>query len=212
MTADAAVLLPVKAFASAKGRLSPRLDAEARERLARQMADRTVAAARGLPVFVVCRDPSVADWARGLGADVIDDPGRGLNAAVARGVAHLESLGLARVIVAHADLPFADDLRPLARFAGITLVPDRREDGTNIVSLPRGCGFTFAYGPGSFARHRAAALRTGLPVRVWRRPALAWDVDEPDDLTSPTGGLPEGSSPPTGGALAGKGMLGGHGR
>ena len=65
---------------------------------------------------------------------------------------------------------------------GVTLVPDRYGNGTNVIALPTGAGFRFSYGPGSFARHRAEAERLGLPVRVLDLPDLAWDVDEPADM------------------------------
>jgi 2-phospho-L-lactate guanylyltransferase len=100
-------------------------------------------------------------------------------------VAALAAAGHGRVIVAHADLPHARDLAAVADFAGITLVPDRRDDGTNVVVLPTACGFTFDYGVGSFVRHLAEAERVGLPVRIVREPRLSWDVDVPDDLITP---------------------------
>jgi 2-phospho-L-lactate guanylyltransferase (CobY/MobA/RfbA family) len=62
------------------------------------------------------------------------------------------------------------------------LVPDRRRDGTNVLSIPRGAGFVFRYGVGSFERHRAEAARLGLTVVVLEPTDLTWDVDEPDDL------------------------------
>ena len=65
---------------------------------------------------------------------------------------------------------------------GITLVPDRYGNGTNVIALPTDAGFQFSYGPGSFARHRAEAQRLGLPLRVLDLPDLAWDVDEPGDM------------------------------
>ena len=65
------------------------------------------------------------------------------------------------------------------------LVPDRHEDGTNVVSIPAGCGFTFAYGPGSFTRHCAEVERLGLPLVVHRPRRLTWDVDVPADLDLP---------------------------
>jgi 2-phospho-L-lactate guanylyltransferase len=68
---------------------------------------------------------------------------------------------------------------------GIVLVPDRHEDGTNVVSIPAACGFEFAYGPGSFDRHRAEAERLGLPLTVLRPERLTWDVDVPADLDLP---------------------------
>ena len=176
------MLLPVKSFASAKARLAPALDGPGRESLARTLANRTLAAARGLPVTVVCGDDEVARWATELGAEVVHDPGQGLNAAVRAGVEHMERSGAERIIVAHADLPFADDLRPVAHFDGITLVPDRRMDGTNVICVPARSGFEFSYGPGSFVRHQASAARTGRPVRIVSDDTLAWDVDEPGDI------------------------------
>jgi 2-phospho-L-lactate guanylyltransferase len=181
---DTAVLVPVKAFADAKVRLAPALSAPERAALARLMADRVVAAAGELPTAVACDDAEVAAWAAARGALVVWTPGRGLNAAVEAGVEQLRALGSARVIVAHADLPLASDLGPVARFAGVTLVPDRRGDGTNVVCVPAAAGFRFAYGPGSFHRHRAEAARRGLRLRVLRAPELGWDVDEPADLAA----------------------------
>lgn len=176
------VLVPVKAFAEAKIRLAGVLPAPERSELARRMAERVVAAASPLPVAVVCDDAGVRTWAEGLGARVIWRPGRGLNGAVTDGVVSLAEMGYQRVIVAHADLPLATSLAWVADFDGVSLVPDRREDGTNVAVVPASAAFPFAYGPGSFARHRRAAERLGLPVRVVRDAALAWDVDVPADL------------------------------
>ena len=179
-----AVLVPVKAFADSKVRLAPALGPEERATLARAMAERVIAAARQLPVAVVCDDRDVAGWARNLGVLVVWEPGRGLNGAVEAGVAHLAGLGVERVVVAHADLPLADDLTWVADFDGVTLVPDRASDGTNVACVPSDAGFRFAYGPGSFARHEAEARRLGLALRVVHEPSLGWDVDIPADLTS----------------------------
>lgn len=179
------MLVPVKAFGAAKGRLAPVLDAGARARLAEQMATRVLKAAAPLPATVVCDDEGVAAWARACGASVVWSPGRGLNRAVADGVAWLASQGAARVIVAHADLPLAEGLTDLAGGDGVTLVPDRRDDGTNVAVVPVWAGFRFSYGVGSFGRHVGEAARLGLTVSVVRRPDLAWDVDLPADLAYP---------------------------
>ena len=180
-----AVLIPVKAFHDAKARLAPALDAPHRSQLAREMATVVVRAASPLPVFVVCDDPAVEDWAVSVGAKVIWRPGRGLNGAVTDGVASLAAQGFGRVVVAHADLPHALDLAWAAEFDGVTLVPDRRDDGTNVACVPSGVGFTFAYGAASFAAHCAEAERLDLPLRVVREQRLGWDVDVPDDLAEP---------------------------
>lgn len=186
---SAAVVVPVKAFRAAKVRLAPALAPAARAALARELADVVVGAASPLPVVVVCDDDEVRDWAVAASAEVVWCPGRGLNGAVADGVASLADRGIERAVVAHSDLPLASSLAWVADFDGVTLVPDRRLDGTNVVAVPTGAGFEFAYGKGSFARHRAEAARCGLDVRVVEDAALGWDVDLPDDLAWPRTGL-----------------------
>lgn len=172
----------MKSFHQAKLRLAPALGPDERLELVKAMAQRVMLAAGSLAVSVVCDDPEVATWAEAHGASVIWTPGRGLNGAVEEGVRALASRGDQHVIVAHADLPLASELSSVARFEGVTLVPDRRHDGTNVACVPSGAGFRFSYGPGSLTRHEAEAHRLGLPVRILREPLLAWDVDVPADL------------------------------
>ncbi|MEZ5182039.1 MAG: NTP transferase domain-containing protein [Acidimicrobiales bacterium] len=155
--------------------------------LARSMAEQVVRAAGELPTLVVCDDPEVQAWADEVGARSCWTPGLGLDGAVEAGVAAAAELGADRVVVAHADLPLATGLDHVVGDAGAVLVPDRRADGTNVIALPARCGFRFAYGPGSFARHRAEAARLRLEVRVLDDDVLAWDVDVPDDLDLPGG-------------------------
>jgi 2-phospho-L-lactate guanylyltransferase len=89
------------------------------------------------------------------------------------------------VVVSHADLPHAVDLGVVAAGEGVVAVPDRHEDGTNVLAVPAGAGFEFHYGPGSFAAHSAEAARLGLALTVLRPPDLTWDVDVPADLEVP---------------------------
>ncbi len=176
------MLIPVKAFDQAKRRLHMAMSNPERADLARDMAERVIGAAHPLPVAVVCDDRDVAQWARIRGALVVWEPGRGLNGAVEAGVEHLLANGVTQVTVAHADLPRAADLAVVGEAPGITLVPDRYGNGTNVIALPADAGFRFSYGPGSFARHRAEAERVGLPYRILDRPDLAHDIDEPADV------------------------------
>lgn len=178
------VLVPVKAFTQAKLRLAPALPPPEREALARRMGERVLAAAAPLPTAVVCDDAAVAAWAKALGAFVLWTPGQGLNGAVEAGVRRLAELSVERATVAHADLPMATSLSWLGTFHGVTLVPDLRHDGTNVISVPVSAGFRFSYGPQSFDRHQAEAVRLGLPVRVVHEPSLALDIDEPGDLAA----------------------------
>lgn len=182
---SAAVIVPVKSFTQAKLRLAPRLEPATRAELARTMAARVLRAARPLPVLVVCDDEEVRAWTERQGAEALWTPNLGLNGAVEAGVGHLSRRGVDRAIIAHADLPLADELAWLATFDGITLVPDRHRDGTNVACVPTAAGFRFAYGPGSFASHRAEAARLGFAARLVPDTLLGWDVDIPADLDLP---------------------------
>jgi 2-phospho-L-lactate/phosphoenolpyruvate guanylyltransferase len=186
------VVVPVKAFTSAKVRLAAALDPFERADLARHMAEVVLAAATPLPVVVVCDDDEVRDWARAAGSRVVWCPGRGLNGAVTDGVAALRADGASMAVVAHADLPLATRLDWVAEFPGVTLVPDRRLDGTNVLAVPTAAEFRFSYGAGSFTRHRAEAQARGLPARIVRDERLAWDVDVPADLAWPRVGPADG--------------------
>jgi len=182
---SAAVVVPVKAFTAAKVRLAGILEPAERASLARRMAEVVLAACAPLPVVVVCDDDEVRIWAEDAGARVVWCPRRGLNGAVADGVEALRRDGVEMAVVAHSDLPLATRLAWVADFHGVTLVPDRRFTGTNVAGVPTRASFSFSYGAGSFARHRAEAARLGLPARIVQDPFLAWDVDVPGDLAWP---------------------------
>ena len=176
-----AVIVPIRSFDGALSRLDGVLDHARRKRLMRLMASRVVAAADGMPVHVATDDAEVASWASDIGAGVLRAGRPGLSVAVASAVEFLADAGTERVVVAHADLARARTLRP-ATGPGLTIVPDWRRDGSNVVCVPAMAGFSFAYGPGSFGRHLAEAERLGLEVTVVDDPDLAADIDYPDDL------------------------------
>ena len=177
----------MKAFHAAKLRLAPALSPAARAVLAREMATRVVRAAGSLPVYVVCDDEAVRSWATEVGATAHWTPGLGLIGAVEAGVDAAADAGADRILVAHADLPLATGLDHVIGDDGVLIVPDRWNDGTNVIAVPARSGFRFAYGPGSASRHEAEARRLGLPVQVVDDQVLGWDVDLPGDLQLPSG-------------------------
>ena len=199
--ATTAVVVPVRSFDGALSRLAGVLDRSRRRDLMRELAGRVVAAGRPHPVHVVTSDPEVAEWAGAVGAAAIrvGEPGPGpverpaaaaaeggeigLTASVTAAVERLAAAGVQRAVVAHADLPLVESLEA-AVGPGLTIAPDRRRDGSNVVCVPAAAGFRFAYGPGSFERHLAEAGHLGLPVTVVDDPALAWDLDHPEDLAA----------------------------
>lgn len=184
MVSSTAVLIPVKSFDLAKGRLAEAVSPAERARLARAMARRVVAAAAPLPVWVICDDPDVASFAIGCGAEILWRRSRGLNPAVTDGRDFARDAGFSRVVIAHADLPLANRLGWVAEGDGVTIVRDRRQDGTNVLSVPTGVPFTFHYGPGSAEAHAKEARDRGLAVHIVDDPDLGWDIDLPEDLAA----------------------------
>ena len=189
MISTTCVVIPVKAFHHAKERLSDLLTPAERIVLTKYCADRVIAAASNFDVFVVCDDENVAQWARDHKAKVVWQPEVGLNAAVRRGVDFAHARGKQLAIVSHSDLPLATDFTRLISAqsaetfkSSITLVPDRHEDGTNVMVLPTNFDFEFCYGKNSFTAHQQMAKKCGLSVRIVRDQSLAVDIDTADDL------------------------------
>lgn len=177
-----AVVIPIKSFTVAKGRLADTLTPAQRAELAQQCAATVVRAAQELPVYVVCADAQVAQWAHELGAHVVDCQTPGLDVAVNAGRVAAEADGATHIIVAHADLPLATRLSHVVREGRVSMVPDRHNDGTNVLAFPAGVNFTTAYGPGSFDNHTRIAASLGLVVEVINDESLALDLDTADDL------------------------------
>ena len=176
-----AVVVPIRSFDGALSRLEAALGRAGCRELMRRMAGRVVEAADGMPVHVATDDAEVAAWASDLGAAVAPVGRPGLSTAVSMAVDRLAAAGVERAVVAHADLALARSLRP-AVGPGLVIAPDRRRDGSNVLCVPTAAGFGFAYGPGSFGRHVAEAVRVGLDVTVVDDETLATDIDHPEDL------------------------------
>lgn len=187
MPADCLVLVPLRSFVDPKTRLSGALTPAQRSTLVRSLADAVLDAVDGLPVAVLTDDDEVAAWAhaRGAGTIAADEPG--LNPAVAAGHRAAIEAGYEWVAVVPADLARPADVAEVvaaatAGRATVSAAPDRHDDGTNLLVVPTDAEFDFAYGPGSFRRHRAEAERHGLPFVVIDHTDLGLDVDTPDDL------------------------------
>lgn len=177
-----AIVVPFRG-ATGKSRLAalpPRL----RRRLALAMLGDVVAACTCAGrTIVVTSDRAAAKAADELGAIVVDDPGGGQGAAVARG---LDSGPAGRILIVNADVPCVvpRDLRALEAATppgGIALVA--APDGTtNALGLARAELFDPLYGPGSADRFREHAELLGVDFVEASIPTLVDDVDEAADL------------------------------
>ena len=180
-------LIPVKVLSSAKTRLSPLLDDDARRALTLAMYRDTLDAALACPaldgVAAVTRDDELLSIAEEAGAQPMPEPG-GLNEALDSAARALASRSdVERLLVLAADLP-------LARAADIAAVVEAQADvaivasndgGTNAMAVTP-TAFAFRYGPGSARLHVEAARDAGLSVEPLDLADLALDIDTPADL------------------------------
>ncbi|PEQ11874.1 2-phospho-L-lactate guanylyltransferase [Novosphingobium sp. PC22D] len=180
-------VVPAKPASRAKSRLSGVLSPAERARLAADMLAHVVATARAYDaidaVLVIGGSAPQGD-----GVEWAEDPGGGLNVALQWALDQVAHRGGGRVVTLAGDLPLltqADLIRliDLPRDT-IGVAPDRHGTGTNALSLPLPGAdrFRFAYGSGSFARHRSEARRIGYNACAILGNGLAKDIDEPDDL------------------------------
>lgn len=180
-------LIPVKVLSSAKTRLSPLLDDDARRALTLAMYRDTLDAALACPaldaVAAVTRDDELLSIAEEAGAQPMPEPG-GLNEALDSAARTLASRsGVERLLVLAADLPLAraaDIAAVVDASADVAIVPSN-DGGTNAMALTP-AAFAFRYGPDSARLHAEAAGEAGLSVERLDLPDLALDIDTPADL------------------------------
>lgn len=184
-----AVVIPIKAFHQAKERLSDLLTPSERLVLAKMCAERVLRAVAGYKVFVVCDDEAVAQWATAHNAQIVWQTEAGLNNAVRAGVAAARVNKFELAMIVHSDLPLATSFSQLfsdcdldSLKTSITLVPDRHEDGTNVMILPTSSDFEFAYGRNSFITHQHLAKKCNLALRIIYDQHLSVDIDTAEDL------------------------------
>ncbi|MFB9463010.1 2-phospho-L-lactate guanylyltransferase [Streptomyces cinereospinus] len=184
------LVIPVKSLARAKSRLADAAGDGLRPGLALAFAQDTVAAALASPavrdVAVVTDDALAGRELAALGARVVaDEPGDGLNAALAHGAAAVRARRPACPVAAlNADLPA---LRPaeLARVLDAAaefpraFLPDAAAIGTTLLAAAPGQELSPAFGTDSRARHRSAGA---AELRLAEVDSVRQDVDTADDL------------------------------
>lgn len=196
MNAQTWALVPIRSFASAKRRLSSRLDPDQRTRLCVAMALRVIRTLRAHPglagVAVVSPDPAVRAWAAQLASAVLDETGTGLNAALDHAARALQRLGANCLLIVPADVPAlttADVNSMLDARADVVIVPAARDGGTNALRLTLPLRLAFQFGADSAATHLAAARRADASVSLLPLRSLARDIDVVEDLANLTGEL-----------------------
>jgi 2-phospho-L-lactate guanylyltransferase len=187
------VLVPVKALAQGKTRLSQRLSPEERHALSRAMLTDVVVNTRNATavdrIVVVSSDPVLLQLARQLGVDAVDEVyPRGLNGAVAVGTEFCLQLGATAVLVLLADLPLVttqDISRIFEKMNGrpqIIIVPCKEGDGTNALLRTPPEVVPTRFGGPSLEGHQQVARQYNIPCQVVNIPRIAFDVDSIEDL------------------------------
>ncbi|MFC3575363.1 2-phospho-L-lactate guanylyltransferase [Streptomyces yaanensis] len=184
------VVVPLKALARAKSRLSDTATDGLRPGLALAFAQDTVAAALSCPavrdVAVVTDDPLAGRELATLGALIVpDEPAGGLNAALAHGATAVRRLRPDGAVAAlNADLPALRAVE-LARVldAGAefprAFLPDAAGIGTTLLAAAPGRELRPAFGMDSRARHRASGA---VELTLDAVDSVRQDVDTGDDL------------------------------
>jgi 2-phospho-L-lactate guanylyltransferase len=173
-------IVPVKGLESAKSRLAPALPAEARRRLVLEMLERVLAACAEAGAIertlLVTPTPSLAR----PGLEVLVDGGSGHADAVALALADGRAANGALVVMADCPLVTADALDALAAAADPLALAPARDGGVNAIALRAVNGFRPRFGvpAGTMVAEARAA---GLEPAVVDHPALALDVDRPED-------------------------------
>ena len=186
------VVVLIKDFGTAKQRLQPVLDPEARRSLARRNAQLAVeAGAGGDRVLVVAGDEEVAALAETWGAGVLLEPRpEGQNVAAARGIARAVEGGADAVLVLSSDLPLVtqhavheviDAASQIAAPVAVA-VPAVGRGGTNALYLRPPDAISLHFGSDSLAKFQREAERRGVKFVIHDSEAMALDLDEPDDL------------------------------
>lgn len=187
-------VVPVKAFASAKQRLSGVLTGSQRAELARAMLQDVIATLRATTrisrILVVTNDIEVFECAEEAGAQAVETSNEvDLNQAVSHGC-ELARESRADVLIMPADVPFAtssdiDAVIDGLRDHDIVLVPALSDGGTNAVGVRHGVCFRPCFGENSLLWHQTDASLRDIRHCALRLETLGHDIDQPSDMTVP---------------------------
>jgi len=186
-------IIPVKALARAKSRLSSVLTPEQRQQFAEAMFRHVLQTVRSVPqvtgTLVISRDTKALAIAREQGVNTVQESGAPeLNAALMRATQIVARWKTSAVLILPADVPLIsrEDVTSIVQMGPdeptVVIATDQREDGTNALFIRPPGLFPYSFGVGSFQRHIAMARQAGAEVKVYHSDRLMLDIDVPEDL------------------------------
>jgi 2-phospho-L-lactate guanylyltransferase len=180
-------LVPVKARAAGKGRLSAVLEERERVALVQTMLEHVLQELGRCGQLDGIAVLSPEPHALPAGSVWINDAGAEMNAAIRAALSALTARGATHAVIVAADLPqlAAHEVSALIAASegpGIAVAPDRHGGGTNALALALPSDFVPHFGEQSFARHLAESLKLHIAPVIVRLPGLEFDVDVAEDL------------------------------
>jgi 2-phospho-L-lactate guanylyltransferase len=193
------VVVPVRALADGKRRLSPVLDESERGRFVAALLEQTIDVltrwGHAAVIHVVSPDPAVIAIAADRGASPLLQSDAGLNEGIVAARDAARTAGATAMLVLPADLPDLDlaaldgllDAADAAVAAGagrpvVVAGPADARTGTNALLCSPPDAIEPGFGPGSLERHLARAESVDATVQLVVDAALGFDIDTPDDL------------------------------
>ena len=184
-------ILPAKSLRYAKLRLSSHLALHARRELSIELFQIAMRAmGEVLPagqIVVVSCDEMVLEMADQHGVSALHQSSQGLNHAVQEGQEWAIEAGAEALLIMLADLPLVtgDALwKMLAQSTGgrEAILARGQRGGTHALFLRPPGWLPFTFGQGSLARYVSRVSEAGAQLVIHDSPALALDIDLPEDL------------------------------
>ena len=184
-------VVPVKSLQEAKSRLASVLSPEERSALTLSMLNHVLAAIResGVISSIGIVSPNSGELSLPPDITTIEQTRAGLNNHLEEGREWAISNGADTLMIIFADLPLLtpDDIRAIidiGKVAGtVVLAPDRHGGGTNIMLTHPASLSIFAFGQGSYHKHRSQTLAEGCRIKTYISEGTSLDIDTPEDLS-----------------------------
>ena len=191
-------IVPVKPLRRGKSRLAEVLTEQERTALNKNLLVHTLETLAGIQdlteVLVISRDQKTLAIARSIGVrTLLEDGAQELNLALTRATVFATTYGARQILILPADLPQLAEEDVLTMLdkgrmpSSMIIAPDHRQQGTNGLLLNPAGSITYHFGEGSFQKHLAEAESKQFTSHICQLPALARDVDLPEDLSFLTG-------------------------
>lgn len=186
-------IVPVKPLRRGKSRLAEVMSVDERADLNEYLLAHTLREISAVPeienILVVSRDPAALSLARNLGARTVQEHGNpGLNVALTRATEIAKSYETRGILILPADIPglSKEEISKLLSYINdppvVVVSPDRSRQGTNALAVCPAGLIEYDFGDGSFEKHCQQANEAGARLIICELPALALDLDEPEDL------------------------------